>query len=155
MASLRVTKMFTFDAAHALTRYYGKCENLHGHTYRLEVTVEGQVQDNGMVVDFVLLKRVVARRVLDRLDHQNLNDLFENSSAENVVLWIWEQLADMNRLLREELKDPNLGENLKRYLATAEVPEPMAANEADEAGAVRLVEVKLAETPDNIVTYCG
>jgi 6-pyruvoyltetrahydropterin/6-carboxytetrahydropterin synthase len=144
-----VTKGFTFDSAHALTQYYGKCENLHGHTYRLEVTVEGPVHDNGMVVDFVLLKRIVKRTVLSQLDHQNLNDHFDNPSAENIALWIWDQLKDLPKLLKEEVEDPNLGEDLKRYLDET--------NDLDKSGleGVKLYEVKLAETQDNIVTYRG
>ena len=144
-----ITKIFTFDAAHALTRYYGKCENLHGHTYRLEVTVEGPIHDNGMVVDFVLLKRVVKRRVIDILDHQNLNDRFDNPSAELIAMWIWEQLVDLGRFLKEEMEDPNLGEDLKRYLNDVE------GLERTRIDGVRLTEIKLAETADNVVTYRG
>jgi 6-pyruvoyltetrahydropterin/6-carboxytetrahydropterin synthase len=144
-----VTKGFTFDAAHALTRYYGKCENLHGHTYRLEVTVEGPVHKNGMVVDFVLLKRIVKRVVLSKLDHQNLNDHFENPSAENIAVWIWEQLQDLDALLTEEVEDPNLGDDLKTYLKETEG--------LDRGGleGVRLYEIMLAETADNVVRYQG
>lgn len=135
-----VTKGFTFDAAHALTQYYGKCENLHGHTYRLEVTVEGPVHDNGMVVDFVLLKRVVKKHVLSKLDHQNLNDHFDNPSAELIAMWIWNRLVDLEGLLKEELEDLNLNvEELKGV----------------KIEGIRLFEVKLAETMDNVVTYRG
>lgn len=91
---MKLTKVFTFDAAHFLTRYHGKCEALHGHTYRLEVTVEGPVNEDGMVMDFLELKTLVKSRVLSRVDHQNLNDHFENPSAELVAVWIWDQLND-------------------------------------------------------------
>ena len=144
-----ITKIFTFDAAHALTQYYGKCENMHGHTYRLEVTVEGPVAENGMVVDFVLLKRIVKRRVLEKLDHQNLNDHFENPSAELIAQWIWEQLENFDALLKEEIADPNFGKDLKAYLKDVE-------NLDRSVGAgIKLYEVKLAETTNNIVTYRG
>lgn len=144
-----VTKGFTFDAAHALTQYYGKCENLHGHTYRLEVTVEGPVHENGMVVDFVLLKRIVKRVVLSQLDHKNLNDHFENPSAENIATWIWEQLADLDILLKEEIEDPNLGDDLKVYLKETE------GLDRGGIGGVRLHEIMLAETVDNVVRTRG
>ncbi len=88
-----VSKEFTFDAAHFLTKYQGKCERLHGHTYRLRVTVEGPVGDDGMVMDFVELKKLVREKVIDRYDHQNLNDFFENPSAELVTMKIWEDLV--------------------------------------------------------------
>ena len=88
-----LSKEFTFDSAHFLTKYHGKCENLHGHTYKLRVTVEGPVGEEGMVMDFAELKRVVKENVIERYDHQNLNDFFENPSAELVVMKIWEDLA--------------------------------------------------------------
>lgn len=145
-----VTKIFTFDAAHALTRYYGKCERMHGHTYRLEVTVEGEVDSNGLVIDFVLLKRLVKRHVLDHLDHHNLNDFFENPSTELVAEWIWNQLKDLPQHLKVELQDPNLGEALKAYLGQT--------NDLDRSisyGGVRLYAIKLCESETSSVTYRG
>lgn len=88
-----VSKEFTFDAAHFLTKYHGKCENLHGHTYRLRVTVEGPVGEEGMVVDFKVLKSLVKEKVIDKYDHQSLNDFFENPSAELIAVQIWNDLA--------------------------------------------------------------
>ena len=90
-----VSKEFTFDSAHFLTQYHGKCENLHGHTYRLRVTVEGPIKEDGMVVDFKELKAVVKEKVVDRYDHQNLNDFFENPTAELIAVQIWKDLADV------------------------------------------------------------
>lgn len=89
-----LSKEFSFDSAHFLTKYHGKCERLHGHTYRLRVTVEGPVQADGMVMDFKELKALVKVKVIDRYDHQNLNDFFENPSAENVVMQIWKDLSE-------------------------------------------------------------
>ena len=88
-----VSKDFTFDSAHFLTKYHGKCENLHGHTYKLRVTVEGPVQEDGMGMDFKDLKTLAKEKVIERYDHQNLNDFFENPSAELVAMKIWEDLA--------------------------------------------------------------
>jgi 6-pyruvoyltetrahydropterin/6-carboxytetrahydropterin synthase len=88
-----VSKVFTFDSAHQLTDYHGECENLHGHTFRLTVTVENRVQKDGMAFDFVLLKNVVREKIIARLDHTYLNDLMPNPSAENLAIWIWDELA--------------------------------------------------------------
>ena len=93
-----ITKIFTFDSAHHLTNYNGKCENMHGQTYKLEVTVEGEMQENGLVVDFYELKQVVQKNVIDKLDHVLLNDIIENPSAENIVSWVWDQLIDRPEL---------------------------------------------------------
>jgi 6-pyruvoyltetrahydropterin/6-carboxytetrahydropterin synthase len=88
----------TFAAGHALRNYRGKCENVHGHNYRCQVTVCGAELDNiGLLVDFVELKRTV-HSVLDRLDHQWLNDYppFDvlNPSAENMARYIYEQVTE-------------------------------------------------------------
>jgi 6-pyruvoyltetrahydropterin/6-carboxytetrahydropterin synthase len=69
---------------------------MHGHSYRLEVAVGGQVRSRGpargMIEDFDKVERIVADRVLEALDHHHLNDSIENPTVENVVLWIWKQL---------------------------------------------------------------
>ena len=96
-APLRVRKVFAFEAAHVLPHHPGKCSRLHGHSYRLEVAVEGPLQPSGpaagMVVDFDEISRVVGREVLDTLDHGSLNDVVANPTAEIVAAWIWERLV--------------------------------------------------------------
>jgi len=92
-----VTIEETFAAGHALRNYRGKCENVHGHNYRCQVTVEGAGLDSiGLLVDFVELKKVV-HGVIDRLDHQWLNDLppFDvlNPSAENIAKYIHDEVS--------------------------------------------------------------
>lgn len=89
-----ITREFTFDSAHFLPSYHGKCENIHGHTYRLQVTVKGPVDDEGMVIDFALLKKVVKKQILEKLDHAMINDTIKMASAENIAVWIWNRLAD-------------------------------------------------------------
>lgn len=101
---MKVTREFSFSAAHHLTDYKGKCEHPHGHTYRLAVTVEGPIQKNGLVLDFVELKKVVNEKVLEFLDHSDLNDAFPNPSAENVVVWIWEKLNNIGELTGTKTK---------------------------------------------------
>ena len=91
-----VTIEQTFAAGHALRNYHGKCENVHGHNYRCQVTVQGEQLDSiGLLVDFVELKRAV-HSVLDRLDHQWLNELppFDaiNPSAENMAKFIHDEV---------------------------------------------------------------
>ena len=100
-----VLKEFEFDAAHYLPSYNGKCEHLHGHTYKLVVKVEGRPDMEGMVMDFSLLKKIVQMKVLRKLDHKLLNDVIPNPSAENIAIWVWDQLAkqlytDNRRLLK-------------------------------------------------------
>ena len=88
-----ISKEFTFDAAHNLVNYKGKCENLHGHTYRLRVTLMGTVDEkSGMIMDFGDLKSIVKERVVDRLDHNYLNNISPLSTAENIIHWIWNEI---------------------------------------------------------------
>ena len=90
-------KDFTFDAAHNLVNYHGKCERLHGHTYRLRVVLEGTPDAEGMIMDFIELKEIVKECVLSRLDHAYLNDIIPQPSAENIAVWVWEELEEKVR----------------------------------------------------------
>ncbi len=95
---MKLTKIFTFDSAHFLPNYHGKCENMHGHTYKMEVTIEGKPNpDDGMILDFKKLKEIVNEKVIENLDHKLLNDIVENPSAEFLAIWVWDQLKnDLN-----------------------------------------------------------
>ena len=75
MSKIRVTKCFVFEMGHALHNYEGLCRNIHGHSYKLEVTVIGQPvsdpkqNDYGMVIDFSSFKRIVNNAIVDKFDH--------------------------------------------------------------------------------------
>jgi 6-pyruvoyltetrahydropterin/6-carboxytetrahydropterin synthase len=75
MATIRITKQFSFETGHALYGYDGKCKNVHGHSYKLSVTVIGTPIDNstnvkfGMVIDFGDLKKIVKEEIVDQFDH--------------------------------------------------------------------------------------
>ena len=87
-----LTKEFTFDAAHNLVAYHGKCERLHGHTYRMAVTVSGNPDEEGMIVDFIELKAIVKQEVLDKFDHAYLNDIIPQPTAEYIARYVFERL---------------------------------------------------------------
>jgi 6-pyruvoyltetrahydropterin/6-carboxytetrahydropterin synthase len=94
---VQIRKSFTFEAAHVLPNHPGKCARLHGHSYRLDVALEGPLHDEGpaagMVEDFDVVSRVVKTAVIRELDHRSLNELVDNPTAENVVVWIWHRLV--------------------------------------------------------------
>lgn len=94
MPKMQLSCTFHFAASHFLTKYHGKCENLHGHNYKLIITIEGEVQEDGMVMDFKIIKEKVNKHVVDVLDHTHLNDRLPNPSAENLAVWIWDKLKD-------------------------------------------------------------
>ncbi len=75
MSNIRITKQFSFETGHALYGYDGKCKNVHGHSYKLSVTVIGKpIVDRsnvkfGMVIDFTDLKKIVKEEIVDQFDH--------------------------------------------------------------------------------------
>lgn len=93
-----VTVQSHYDSAHYLRSYKGKCENLHGHRYVVEIALgTEQLDAGGLAFDFVDVKRHL-RELTDHLDHQNLNDLFPfteiEPSAENQARYIYDQMKE-------------------------------------------------------------
>jgi 6-pyruvoyltetrahydropterin/6-carboxytetrahydropterin synthase len=86
-----------FAAGHALRNYKGKCENIHGHNWRVQVVIEGERLDGtGLLVDFIDVKDLMGS-VIARLDHQFLNEVapfdVKNPSAENIAEYFYEQMS--------------------------------------------------------------
>ena len=137
MATIRVTKEFGFAAAHALYNYDGECSNIHGHSYRLFVTVKGEPisapghPKNGMVVDFSVLKDIVNRRIVEPLDHSFMvyaespqGDISRSLAGKGVGMKIVEchfpptcemLLADFAERIRGELPQGVTLEALRLY----------------------------------------
>jgi 6-pyruvoyltetrahydropterin/6-carboxytetrahydropterin synthase len=121
---LTITKEFIFHAAHRLfspsrsaeenLQIYGNCAKLHGHTYRLQVTLAGKTNETGMILHFDELKQIVRRELLDRYDHANLNDLPEYRhavpTAENMVEHMFGVLDHALRSERFQLEQIRLYE---------------------------------------------
>ena len=105
---LTITKEFVFHAAHRLFQkdlsmeenraIYGKCCDLHGHTYRLRVAVSGETGKGGMVMPFAHLKKIAKNKIISRYDHVFLNDLEEffdlPTTVENMVVHIFRVLEE-------------------------------------------------------------
>ncbi len=125
MATIRLTKEFSFEAAHSLEGYDGACREIHGHSYRLFVTIKGEPSADpydpkqGMVMDFGLLKRIVDEQIVSRLDHAfvvrrseqgaQLRDMLADRYS-NIVLVDYQptcenMLADFAERLLESLPD--------------------------------------------------
>ena len=107
--NLSITKTLEFEAAHFLPDYPGDCKRLHGHSYKLEVeygidassnniSSPNETYEDGMVIDFSIIKKIIKRMIIEILDHQNLNEVDSDNftywmpTAENIVLWIWQRL---------------------------------------------------------------
>jgi 6-pyruvoyltetrahydropterin/6-carboxytetrahydropterin synthase len=94
MPLLELNVTFNFSSSHFLTEYHGKCETLHGHNYKLIVTIKGPIKNDGLVMDYKIIKETVNEKVIEKLDHKHLNDIVENPSSENIVLWVWNKLKN-------------------------------------------------------------
>lgn len=103
MATIRLTKEFSFEAAHALGGYDGPCREIHGHSYKLFVTVKGTpsaLTDDpkcGMVMDFGVLKRIVNEEITARFDHALvLRSTAENASLRGVLAENFDNMVEVN-----------------------------------------------------------
>ncbi|WP_407424952.1 6-carboxytetrahydropterin synthase QueD [Treponema sp.] len=107
-----------FAAAHFLQDYHGKCENLHGHNYKVYAHIQGfSLDEGGMLLDFGELKKAL-RKVCEQLDHTNLNDITffaQNPSAERIALYIYDGIIKQI----PELKKTN--DTKKTYLWAVDV----------------------------------
>jgi 6-pyruvoyltetrahydropterin/6-carboxytetrahydropterin synthase len=93
---MKITQAFSFEAAHRLPRVppSHRCHRMHGHSYRVEVRLEAEVNPaTGFVVDFFDVERVFAP-LLAELDHHCLNDIegLDNPTAEIIAIWLWERI---------------------------------------------------------------
>jgi 6-pyruvoyltetrahydropterin/6-carboxytetrahydropterin synthase len=88
---MKIGLSMEFDAAHHLPGYNGKCSRVHGHTYTTEVIIEGPVGDDGFVMDFYSLKKLVSS-ALEDLDHSDLNEIISSPTAERIAEWIFKRV---------------------------------------------------------------
>jgi 6-pyruvoyltetrahydropterin/6-carboxytetrahydropterin synthase len=88
-------KEFEFDAAHNLVNYHGKCERLHGHTYKLVVKLKGHRDKEDMLFDFVELKKLVNSEIIDQFDHHYINEILPQPTAENIAEYAYNKLAPL------------------------------------------------------------
>ncbi len=124
----QLTVRESFSSAHALRHYKGKCENLHGHNYLAEMTVEGEVltADTELVTDFSVLKKIL-REELVKLDHCNLNETppFDkiNPSAENLARFLWQCLKPRLENLPIKLYGVSISEKSAQTATYREITE--------------------------------
>ncbi len=100
-----IFKQFTFDSAHFLPKVppEHKCREIHGHTYRLVVYLEGNpVPELEWVMDFSEIKKVIAP-IIDSIDHKLLNNILglENPTCEKITIWLWDQIKPQLPMLKK------------------------------------------------------
>lgn len=105
---MQIFKQFTFDSAHFLPNVPDghKCKEMHGHTYRLIVYIEGKPDEKlGWIMDFAVLKAVV-KPIVNKLDHKTINNIegLSNPTCENIAIWIWDSIKpELPNLCKIEL----------------------------------------------------
>ena len=146
-ALVRVTREFTFEMAHVLRNYDGPCRNVHGHSYRLFVTVAGIPSDDagnpkcGMVIDFTDLKKIVMEKIVDVFDHSVVvSEDFDNDKLKmmsktfgNTVIVNYQPtcenlVADFAGKLKRELPPEIILHSLKLYETTKSYAEWFASD---------------------------
>jgi len=99
-----IGKTFEFEAAHFIPMHKGACRELHGHSYKMEIVITGEIGPLGMIMDFSDLKKMVQENLWERLDHVCLNDWFFPPTAERMVQVIAKRL----QIELEKLSDKTL-----------------------------------------------
>jgi len=132
MFTVRVEEYFS--AAHFLSNYHGKCERLHGHNYRVRVTIKGGKLDNGgMLLDFGIIKKKL-HEIIALYDHMNLNECEDfkdgNPSAERIAYSIYKRLAPFIEKAKEN-----------------------AVHEDEPGGSLGIEKVEVFETDKNLASY--
>ena len=99
---MKIFKDFTFEAAHRLTLVpeSHKCFKLHGHSFKVQICVEGPVNNQGWVIDFGEVKNICGP-IINELDHSYLNELpgLETPTSENISIWLWQKIKPTLPLL--------------------------------------------------------
>ncbi|MHB8109908.1 MAG: 6-carboxytetrahydropterin synthase QueD [Syntrophorhabdaceae bacterium] len=109
----------SFAAAHRLIGYKGKCEELHGHNFTVEVLISGEeLGDDGMLMDFHVIK-VYLQEILETLDHKYINDIpfFSEraSSAEYIAMYVYQEIEKRLATLRVSMKEVRVWESERAY----------------------------------------
>ncbi|UZD16245.1 6-carboxytetrahydropterin synthase QueD [Gallibacterium anatis] len=138
---LKVAKEFSFDMAHLLDGHDGKCQNLHGHTYKLQVIVSGETENNGakkgMVIDFADLKRAVNELIISPMDHAFIYD--QSSERETKIAQLLQQLNSKTFALPVHSTAENLAQFIFQRL--------------QENVGFHLHSIRLWETPTSFAEY--
>ena len=138
---LKVAKEFSFDMAHLLDGHDGKCQNLHGHTYKLQVIVSGETENNGakkgMVIDFADLKRAVNELIISPMDHAFIYD--QSSERETKIAQLLQQLNSKTFALPVRSTAENLAQFIFQCL--------------QENVGFHLHSIRLWETPTSFAEY--
>lgn len=122
---MRISKSFHWEMGHRLPFHPGKCVNLHGHSYRLFLEVDGDIDENGLLIDFYDLKRIV-NPIIEELDHAfmvssldpDLNELLKDFTTKRVDVGFHSSVENITKYLLDRITSNILPSNIKAVTAT-------------------------------------
>lgn len=117
---MKIAKEFTWDMGHRLPEHFGKCKNIHGHTYKLIVELDGEVQTSGMVMDYYDLKQIV-KPIVEKLDHAflvfsgdtEIIEFLKKVNSKYVVVDFQSTVENICLYFLDEIKKAGLPTNIK------------------------------------------
>ena len=136
---MKIAKEFNWEMGHRLPEHFGKCKNIHGHSYKMMVELEGDLDDNGMVMDYYDLKKII-NPIIDNLDHAfmvNENDrpvaeFLENIKSKKVIVRFDSTVENITRYFLNTISGSGLPENIRKLkVRVCETPDDYAEEEID------------------------
>ena len=117
---MKIAKEFRWEMGHRLPDHFGQCKNIHGHSYKMMVELEGEIDSNGMIIDYYILKEII-KPIVEKLDHSfmvNKNDgvvleFLEKLNSKKVIVDFDSTVENITRYLIDEIKKANLPPNVK------------------------------------------
>jgi 6-pyruvoyltetrahydropterin/6-carboxytetrahydropterin synthase len=118
---MKIAKEFHWEMGHRLPEHFGKCKNIHGHSYRMIVELQGEVNDGGMIMDYYDLKKIV-NPIVDQLDHafmvfeedQEIVRFLESVKSKKVIVNFQSTVENICRYILTELKKQSIPSNVKK-----------------------------------------
>lgn len=129
---MKIAKDFKWEMGHRLPDHFGKCKNIHGHSYKMMVEFEGKLDSNGMIIDYYIVKKII-EPIVEKLDHS-----FMVNKKDSLVIEFLEKLNSKKIVVNFD----STVENITRYLI-GEI------KKADLPANVKGIKVRVCETPDD------
>ncbi len=129
---MKIAKEFRWEMGHRLPDHFGKCKNIHGHSYKMMVEFEGELDNNGMIIDYYIVKEII-EPIVEKLDHS-----FMVNKNDSLVLEFLEKLNSKKVIVDFD----STVENITRYLIGK-------IKKADLPSNVKGIKVRVCETPDD------
>ena len=134
---MKIAKEFNWEMGHRLPEHFGKCKNIHGHSYKMLVEIEGDVMENGMVMDYYHLKDVI-EPLVEKMDHaflvyhedETVIEFLEKMNSKRVVVNFQSTVENITNFFLTEIKNARLPSNIcKVKVRVCETPDDYAEDE--------------------------